>query len=169
MYSSVADFKTYHTDRGRSIPVAMTDAVIAAALLVASEWLDGAYGSIWIGTPTGGFTQTNLWPRTGATTNTDPSYTFADDEIPDLVNNAACEAAWREAISPGALNIDFTPSKYSETRVEGAIQVKYRTDFTSTSDVQTQIGIIQTLMRPLVDPESLGQYSQLSGESVRVK
>jgi hypothetical protein len=169
MYGNADDFKTYHQDRGRSIPAGWTDSVIEAALLVASEWLDSSYEKVWIGTPTGGFTQENLWPRTDAITNTNPTYTFPDDAIPERVINATYEAAFRQATSPGALSVDFTPSKFAEVRVEGAISVKYRNDFTSPSDIQTQIGIIQNLMSPLINPDATGSFSSLSGSTERVR
>lgn len=164
-YGSVAKFKTYHQERGRT--VSWTDPVIEAALLVASEWLDGAYAQLWVGTPTGGFTQERLWPRTDATTNTVPPYTFTDSEIPVLVENATYEAAFRQATSPGSLLVDFTPSKYKSVRVEGAIQAEYM-NFFQSSEVQTQIAVVQTLMYPLINASAQAFFSILSGPVTRV-
>ena len=164
-YGSAAGFKTYHDERGRDVPPHWHDADITAALLVASEWLDGAYASLWSGAPTGGYTQERQWPRTGATTNTTPAYEFTNSEIPQSVVNATYEAAYRELSTPGSLSVDFTQSKFNQVRVDGAIQVEYRNDFVSSSEVQLQITSIQNMMSPLVTNTS---SSFLSGASTRV-
>lgn len=168
IYGTTAAFKTYQTDRGRTVLASWTDAMIAAALLVASEWLDAAYANLWSGVQTAGYAQDRQWPRTGAVTNTPDAYAFGTTEIPVQVPSATYEAAFRQMTSPGSLSVDFTPSKFLEARVEGAITVKYNNTIISASDVQTQIGVIQSLMYPLIDPAATGSYSPYSGPSALV-
>lgn len=167
-YGSAEGFREYHEERGREIPATWDNDKIDSALLVASEWLDSIYGDIWIGYPKDGFEQELMWPRKDATIfNIIPPYTFEDDVIPLRVINATYEAALREATTPGSLMIDFTPSKYKSVRVEGAIQVEYNSFF-SSSEIQTQLTTVQSLMAPLINPESAGSFSLLTGRSVRV-
>lgn len=168
MYGNAADFITYHTDRGRTIPGTWDNDYIEAALLVASEWLDAKFDKLWVGYAVGGYSQTRKWPRASAVTNTFPATVLADTVIPQEILNGTYEAAWRETNNAGSLNLDYTPSKYRSVRIEGAISVEYDTTVTHGSDVQTQIGIINNLMESLIDPIKFGNYASLSGKAERV-
>lgn len=165
MYGSAAAFETYHEARGRSIPVDWDTDYIEAALLVASEWLDGKYADRFYGYPTDGYTQTRQWPRTLAYTNTYPVYVFATDEIPTEVVEAAYEVAWREANEPGCLSVDFTPSKYNSVSIDGAVQVQYNNSLDATG-VQKQVEPVERILKPLFNPKKYS--SKLSGSVDRV-
>lgn len=165
-YGTAEDFTTYHESRGRTVSGAWDDDIIESALLVASEWLDGVYGTLWIGEPTDGFSQERQWPRTEAIVNSVPTYTFPDDATPEQVIQATYEAAFRQLTTPGSLQVDFTPGKYKSVRVEGAISVDYNMGITQSSDVQLQIGVIQTLMQRLL--KEGGAFSSFSGRVERV-
>ncbi|AHJ10699.1 hypothetical protein P106B_16 [Rhizobium phage vB_RglS_P106B] len=166
--ATVAGFETYHEARGRERPGTMTDPIVEAALLVASEWIDRVYGSSFIGRKTGGFVQVREWPRIGAVI-IDPryGYAFPSDAIPEQLTNAVYEAAWRQANSPGSLLVDYTPGKYSSVSVDGAVAVQYR-QFSSAADVQTSYPIIDQLLYWLLDSDSGAYLSSFSGGVVRV-
>lgn len=166
-YGNAADFVSYHEDRGRDIPGSWSDTGISAALLVASEWLDASYADSWVGYPTGGYSQERLWPRSAAYTNTSPSYTFTDDEIPLAVVSATYEAAYRELTTPGTLGADFTPGKYKSVKIDGAVQVEYASMF-SAGEAQIQMPVLAGLMNPLLTT-GIGKASPISGDAVRVK
>lgn len=166
-YGTDAGFIEYHEDRGREIPALWTadsNAVILAALLIASEWIDNIYGNSFVGFKTGGYDQEREWPRTSAVSNSYPSKVFATDEIPTRVIQAAYEAAYRQATTPGSLQVDYTPGKYKRVSVDGAISVEYA-QFSSATDIQTQIGIIDSLLWPLLVVSATA--SSLSGSSGR--
>lgn len=166
-YSTVteAGFITYNEERGRTIPGTADTDDINSALLVASEWIDNTYGDLFVGQKTAGFLQDREWPRTGAAVN-DPryGYAFSDSEIPQRVNEAVYEAAWRQLISPGSLLVDYTPRKYKSVDIDGAIAVEY-TQFSSSAEIQTTYPIIDQLLGPLLRDEAT--YSSYSGASVR--
>lgn len=167
-YGSAAAFETYHEARGRTISASWTDAVIEAALLVSSEWLDGKYSNVWSGYATDGFTQVRQWPRTTAVTNTFPQYVFSTSEIPDNVVYATYEAAFRELTTSGSLQKDFTPSKYNKVSISGATSVEYNSAMNQSSDIQLQIPFIESLMEPLINLSSQGSFSFFSGGVSRV-
>jgi hypothetical protein len=167
MYGSAEDFVTYHENRGRSIPGTWDDDYIEAALLVASEYLDGRFGAVWIGTPTGGFEQERQWPRTDAYIE-DEDYTFADDVVPDRVEKATYEAAYREATTPGSLTVDFKPNKYTSVSVDGAVSVDFNTALWHSADIQIDIPMVKILLKPLIDPEKTGSVSVFSSKGERV-
>lgn len=166
-YGSAVGFITYTKDRGRSISPVWTYSVIEAALLVSSEWLDNRYGEIWVGHPTDGFTQSRKWPRTSAVTNTFPQHTFSNSEIPDVVVNAIYEATYRELVTNGTLEKDYTPNKYTKVSVDGAVSVEYDNSLRA-SDIQIQIPIIESLMQPLLNSSAQGSFSLFSGGLSRV-
>lgn len=159
-YGNVEDFKSYHTSRGREIPVGWTDSDIEAALLVSSEWLDGEYSSSFIGWKTGDFTQEMEWPRTNAVVNKYPYYIIPNDEIPEQVVKSTYEACFRQ-LTDGNLQVDFTPSNYRSVSVDDAISVEYRSQ--SASAVQVQIPVIDALLQDLLGPGG----NSISGSAIR--
>lgn len=167
-YGDVAGFREYMENRGKELSSIWTDDKISSALLVASEWLDSQYEAIWIGYKTNGFKQERSWPRTSAIVQAYPYYTFDKDEIPEQVVKATYEASFRELTSQGYLSVDFTPNKYKSVRVEGAIEVAYNSEIQQSSEIQTQIPIIENLMSLLIDPNKSGTFSSLSGGVTRV-
>ncbi len=179
-YGDATGFEAYHEARGRTIPGTWDTDGINAALLVASEWIDGSYGPLFVGQKTDGFTQTREWPRTSATViekqsryNLSPtygyvaSYTFPDDVIPTQVENATYEAAFRQLTTPDSLEVDYTPGKYKSVTIEGALSVEYA-QINSYTEVQLQIGAVDRLLWPLLDPSAGGGMSSYSGGSTRV-
>jgi hypothetical protein len=105
-YVSLADANTYHTARANSAWTG-TDAAKEAALIRATQWLDGRYGDRWPGTRWKLRAQALDWPRIEAydRDGTDIDY----DSIPPEVVAATCEAALRELATPGSLSPDVTP------------------------------------------------------------
>jgi len=166
-YGTSAGFITYTEARGKTVLAAWVTAVIEAALLLSSEWLDDQYNLVWTGFPTDGFTQARKWPRTAASTNRYPSHVFLNTDIPDNVVKAVYEAAFRELTEPGVLRKDFTSSKYTKVSISGAMSVEYDNSLTA-SNVQVQIPVIYSLMQPLLDETSQGDFSPYSGGLSRV-
>lgn len=170
-YGDADGFVAYHEARGRSIPGTWDSESITAALLSASEWIDSVYGPSFVGHKTAGFTQAREWPRISATIRDTGKwgnyYTYATDAIPDRVISATYEAAFRQATTPGSLDVDYTPNKYKSVTIEGAISVEYAS-FSSASDIQVQIGAVDKLLWPLLDPSSSGAASNLSGPVGRI-
>ena len=181
VYGDAAGFEDYFTARGRTVSPLWDTADINAALLVASEWIDGIYGSSFVGYKTGGFTQDREWPRSNATVveNTKlytfsrssymdgPSYTFATNEIPQRVIDATYEAAFRHLTTPWSLETDYTPGKYKSVSIEGALAVECN-QIDSYTEVQLQIAAVDRLIWPLLESSLGGGMSSLSGGSSRV-
>lgn len=166
-YGDADGFITYQQDRGKEITALWTDEEIESALLVASEWLDNYYSTLWVGYPTGGFEQVREWPRTDATVDVFPAYTFATDAIPDRVKHATYEAAYRELVSAGSLYKDYTPPKFRNVQVDGAVSVTHNLSVNGAFDVQMEIPAVKALMKPLLDVTSGGNHP-FSGRAVRV-
>lgn len=159
-YGTVAGFKAYHIARGRFDDLAYSDSAIGAALLVSSEWLDGAYRSTFYGTKTGMATQWREWPRTGVIDIY--GYAVASDVAPVAIEYATYELALRQLQDPTVFNKDHTPAKYKSVSVDGAVSVVYAN--VGASDIQTQIPIIGQILAPLMRYESV---SSLSGKVAR--
>lgn len=171
MYGTADGFVTYFTERNKDV-TPYDDAEINAALIVASEWIDGVYGSTFVGRKTGGFLQENEWPRVNATVFDGEGdfanyYTFPDNTVPTEVIRATYEAAFRQLVSPGTLNPDYTPNKYKRVAIDGAISVEY-TQFSNASETILSISNIDMLLYKLLDRSNAGAMSGLSGPSSRV-
>lgn len=162
-YGTVAGYRAYHLARDNDIPVS-DDSDIAAALLVGSEFIDARYRSSFGGLKIVGRSQVREWPRSGVVDVYGNA--VAADEIPREIERATYEAALRQLALPGALFVDYTPNKYSQASVEGAVSVTFA-KFGSASEIQTQFSIIDAILAPLISAAN-GNFSSFSGDAVRV-
>lgn len=163
--TSIAGFTEYHEQRGRIIPGTWDDTQIEAALLIASEWIDNIYGSLFIGQKTDGFLQEREWPRINASVlDIRYPYIFGRNEIPERITKAVYEAAWRQASNPGSLMVDYTPGKYKSVDIHGAVAVEYA-QFSSSAEIQTTYPIIDSILSLLLT--TANQLSTYSSSTVR--
>lgn len=105
-YVAVAVADAYHLARGNTIWTG-ADGLKEAALIRATAWIDGRYGSRWPGFRTNRRLQALDWPRTEAYDR--EGEVILNTEIPAEVVAATCEAALRELVAPGSLSPDVTP------------------------------------------------------------
>ena len=164
-YGSETNGTTYHTARNNSAWIDADSATRLAALLIASEYIDGKYGESFCGRRTGfRATQIREWPRTGVYDERTGD-TIATDEIPMEVEYATYEAALRHIASPGSLLADVTKgTRISKVSVSGAVSVEYE-GISDLNDMQKTIPIIDRLLAPFIDDDDV---SPLSGSSERV-
>ena len=97
-YVSVADFKTYHDDRGNDYSGAVDDAALEVAIIKATDYLDTRFR--YMGKKRLGRDQLTEWPRTSAW---DRDRYYLND-VPVEVKEATSEYALR-AIA-GSINPD---------------------------------------------------------------
>lgn len=120
-YVSLVDSETYFDDRGDTVWAAALDADKEAALIRATQAIDEQGNTRWKGTKSSA-TQALAWPRTDAV----DSDGYPMLLVPVCVVRAACEAAYIELGSPGALNPSLSRGgMVAEERVEGAVTIKY--------------------------------------------
>lgn len=177
-YGTAANYKAYVEARTGTAP-AQADAVIEAALLVASEWLDGKYASSFISAPsnspirygvgvyastykTGGRDQIREWPRMGFTDRY--GYPIPNDQVPREIENATYELTKRHLATPGSLQVDVQPSAFKRVSVDGAVSVEYAG--LSAAELQLQIPVIDGILANLLASGS--EISGMSGKAVRM-
>lgn len=160
-YGTVEGYKTYCFERN-SLYTHEPDDKILAALLVASEWIDSTYRSLFSGFKIGQREQVREWPRNGAIDIY--GYGVSPESIPAEVQNATYEAAIRQMATPGSLSADYTPSKYISAQIDGAVNVTYR-KFDSAMDTQTRLTIVDQILAPLLTGQSAG--SSVTGYALR--
>lgn len=100
-YATVAEFKTYHTDRGNSFS-AYDDTAIAAALVRAASFLDIRFR--YKGRKLNGRTQVTEWPRTNCY-DSDRDYV---NGVPAEVKGAQIEYALRSLTTPLAPDPEYS-------------------------------------------------------------
>jgi hypothetical protein len=145
VYGDAEGFAAYWQQRGVDVSVFDTNAV-DAALLVAAVWLDGAYLKRFGGWKTGNRDQVREWPRVGV--QDVYGYAIPSDVPPRELINAAYEAAYRQLQTPGVFFKDYTPSKYKQAAVSGAVSVTYNDG--SAYDFQTQFPAIDAALAPIL-------------------
>lgn len=166
IYGTVDEADAYNIARGRAVEWEDADDK-NAALLLASEYIDANYGTLFSGYKTGGRAQVRQWPRTSAWINDGGRVLYLDaDEIPVEVRNATYELALRAA-SGVVLSLDVTPgAAIKKAAVEGAVSVEYHGSG-SVSDAQTVFPVVDGILAPLLTAVGSG-FSSLSGSRVRV-
>lgn len=146
-YGTTAGADAYHTAHGNAGWTG-DDATKEAALLIASEWLDGRYGDQFPGYRTGKASQVREWPRETAY-DIYRDY-IRPDVIPAQVERATYEIALREIRSPGSLYKDWVAGEArTSVSVAGAVSVTYAGAY-SYSDAQVQIGGIAAILKPIL-------------------
>lgn len=150
---------TYHADRGNTAWITAGTDERAAALLRASEYIDGTYRASFQGYKTGGRAQAREWPRTDAYVFELATWQALDaNTVPDEIERATYEAALRE-LTPGYLTPDFIPSEGKKSvSVDGAVSVEYW-----SPEKQPSIKKIQLILLPLLASDGYST-SSLSGK-----
>lgn len=161
-YGTVEGFNEYHTARGSDVSD-YSDEEIGAALVVASEWLDGRYADAFGYYKTDGRDQVRSWPQLNYTDRF--GYAVVSTAVPTEVENATYVVAFKSLETPGVLNEDYTPNKYKRVAVDGAVSVEFN-QFNSAYDAQTQFTIIDQILAPLI-AGAMGSVSSLSGKVCR--
>lgn len=146
-YASLVEAAAYHSARGNSTWTG-TDALKEAALIRATQWIDGRYGDQWPGTRRHLREQALDWPRVDAY---DRDGTYVDvDTIPPEVLNATCEAALRELVTPGSLSPDVTPGTAKVlTEVKGIKWTPLRAA-AGVQDMTITITAVDRILSPLI-------------------
>ena len=161
-YGSDSGFRAYHTSRGRDVSN-YDDDQIAAARLVASEWIDDSFRDQFQGLKVLPNLQEREWPRTGVVNYY--GYTVSSITVPVQVERATYEAAYRELQTAGALSTDARAKPYTQVRIEGAIAVTYGSQ--DAESLKLQMPIIGQILSFLLYGQHAGPKSPLSGPLVR--
>lgn len=141
-YVTVDEANQYAVDRG------LCGDLTAAALLVASEWLDGRFESRFPGTRTDGRSQPRAFPRDNAF-DVDGNPIVG---VPDEVKHAVIQAAVREMKSPGSLTPDYTPGKQiASATVVGAVSVTYAQAIGANAMLPV-LSIVEGILYPILMP-----------------
>lgn len=161
-YGTADGFRAYLAERNITATNSTDDALVNAALLVATEWLDSRYRAVFPGLKTSGRLQLRQWPRRGAS----DIYGYYIDylTVPVQIENATYEAARIELDVPGQLTVNFTRPEFTEAVISGAMSVKYNTTLT-VRDVQLQVQAVDQVLYEIIRPEWGG--SSISGTLTR--
>lgn len=164
VYGDFAGFQAYHVSHNTDVSMYLQSDV-DPALLVGSEWLDGTYRGKFGGLKIGMRAQVREWPRNGA--NDIYGY-YIDPTVPPVeVISATYEAALKHLQKPGALNVDWTPSKFRSASVAGAVAVQYSAAIESVDDIQTRFAIIDQILRPILNSFGIEGGAVYSGPALR--
>jgi DnaT-like ssDNA binding protein len=147
-YGSEINFTAYCAERAYPVP----DGDIPAALIRASGYIDGAYGSQFTGYKTFGREQPRAWPRSDAY---DAEGIYINPYvIPIEVEQATYEATLRELKTPGSLTPDLTPGTIKQAVTVGNVSVTYAN--TSAADQHTMMTVIDGILAPLLGSDGTG-------------
>lgn len=152
-YGTESGGDAYHTARNNTAWTSADSATKLAALLVASEYIDGKYGEEFCGRRTGlRAVQVREWPRQGIYDERTGEAISATD-VPREVEYATYEAALRHIASPGSLLVDVTKgTRISKVAVSGAVSVEYE-GIGDLSDMQVSIPAIDRLLSIFLDDD----------------
>jgi hypothetical protein len=138
-YLSVEECDAYHNARGHSAWAAAESSEKEAALVKATQYLDGHYGRRWRGSPMTS-TQALEWPRFGATDR----YGRLRDGVPREITQAVAEAALR------ALSGDLAPDRERGGQVVRETVGPISTEYALGAPAGTTYPVIDGLLSGLV-------------------
>lgn len=133
-YISVVDCDSYHNDRGNVAWIG-EDTAKEAALIKATQYIDGRYRRIWKGIPLASV-QSLCWPR-------EDLYDERDEEIegvPTRLKYAVCEAAIR------ALTDDLNPDLERGGRIKREKIGPINTEYADNAPGRTSIPAVSDLL-----------------------
>lgn len=146
-YASLAEAATYHSARGNATWTG-SDTLKEAALIRATQWIDGRYGDLWPGIRWKLRGQALDWPRVEAY---DRDGTVLDyDTIPVEVLNATCEAALRELVTPGSLSPDVTPGTAKVLVQVDSLRWQNLRASAGVEDMTLTLTAVDRLLAPLI-------------------
>ncbi len=131
----------------------LTDDDIERALRRATAYLDGVYGSRFIGEATT-FEQALEWPRKRAKFR---GKFFPDNEIPAKLIAATCEAAFITSGDPVALTVGFNTEAQIVREKVGELETQYSDKATLSLDsALPKYSVIENLLFGLISPDQAG-------------
>ncbi len=121
-YASVALADAYMASIGRA-DWAGIDTLKEAALIRATQYIDGKFRRSWSGQKLNGRDQALDWPRTGAVDC--DGYQIGNDIPPEIIK-AVCEAALRELTDPFSLSPDVVEG--TQKTLVGVDSIRWETN-----------------------------------------
>ncbi|WP_169194937.1 DnaT-like ssDNA-binding protein [Devosia sp. MC1541] len=113
-----------------------------------SVYIDGTYGTRFVGQKAGGYAQEREWPRSGASV---AGETIPDSVVPLAIIHASYEAALQEAREPESLSIiGSAAERVKREKVDGAVEVEYQS--ASAADFGTTLVPVMTAVEGLLAP-----------------
>lgn len=162
-YGDLTGALAYNAARGNAAwsAAGVTDPQREAALLRASEALDGMYGSRFSGQPTGGRAQVRAWPRDGAVDHCTDE-TLPNDAVPVEIENATYALALAELVTPGSMSPSYIPGAVMKREKAGQVE---RERFGSSEGgafgldaMRPQLAAVEDALRCLLAPKGAGQW-----------
>lgn len=153
-YVEVSEADSYHSARGNAAWTGENDAK-EAAIVRASEYIDAAYGTRFPGQKTGGRSQSLQWPREkwdGSYVKDDEGFDIMNDEIPQEIADATCEAALRELTDPGSMMPDLERGGGIRAMSAGSVSIEYQ----ANASAKTTFSIIDGILSGLLGNVSQG-------------
>ncbi len=119
-----------------------------------SDYVDGLYGPLLPGSPTGGIDQERAWPRVGARAF---NVSLADDSIPLKWVHASYWAAHHEGNNPGALAVSATAAGSVKREKIDVIETEYFAGSGDASaDATVRLSAVEGLVAPFLIPAHSG-------------
>lgn len=142
-YVSLSDCAEYCAARGLTFPTSPSSEG-EQAIIRATAAIDAKYRSRFPGTKVNGRSQALQWPRTGA--EDADGEEIADDEIPQEIINATCEAAARELAEAGSMLPDLERGGQIKSLKAGSVAIEYGGAAPATTTFQVIDGILSGLL-----------------------
>ncbi len=146
-YGTLSAALAYHADRANAAwsATGVTDPQRTAALVRASEALDGQYGDRFPGTKSGGMSQVLEWPRKDAV-DACAGEEIPDDAVPVRIEWATYELALDELTTPGSSSPTFVAGDVNKRERVDVIEVER---FAVPSGVEAMVPVLAAVERHL--------------------
>lgn len=157
---SLAECDAYHLARGNNGWTG-EDADKESAIRRASSFMSHSFR--WMGLRRRGRDQALEWPRSGVYDH--EGFSIPYTSVPFEIRHATAEVAFRELVSPGSMNPDFTPQERIASAKVGPISVTFDDRRADADASRPTLLVVRDLIGPLLDQRSGG--ARLWGEAER--
>lgn len=145
-YGSDTGFAAWLADNGHDLPA---DAPVPAVLRHrGSVYIDGLYGSKFVGVAADGFSQERAWPRIDAESF---GQAIPSNVIPVAIEQASYAAAFHEATNPGALSPAASQSGAVKRKKLDVLEVEYfEGSGNAAADAVVRIAAVEGILAPFL-------------------
>ena len=141
-----AGFTAYLAANGYTLPAgAPAPAVLRQR---GSAYINGTYGPLFAGLPTGGFAQEDSWPRDGGEAY---GQTIGSDVTPVAVEHASYYAGYQEALRPGSLTVGTSTARSVKRKKIDVIETEFfEGSGNAVADATVKFSVIEGLLAPFL-------------------
>ncbi|MFC7378265.1 DnaT-like ssDNA-binding protein [Brevundimonas sp. GCM10030266] len=153
-YGSDAGFSDWLASNGYQLPAEAPEPAVLRQR--GSVYIDGLYGSRFVGVAADGFQQERAWPRTGAEAL---GQTIPSTVTPVAIEHGSYAAAFHEAMNPGSLSAAASASRQVKRKKIDVIETEFfEGSGDAVADSTVRLAVVEGLLAPFLTAPQIAVF-----------